>query len=120
MSVKRLYKMCPKCGCARFNIPAGACSSCGYVKPKPAAVKLPQRHPLAWGMCYWGPLPDTRETFVSWDGPGSGLYLNASDPATATLPGLRIRHASACATYATTKEAEKALAAFIAAGTEDS
>jgi ribosomal protein L37E len=31
----KLYKRCPRCGCARFHIPSGRCSQCGYAKPKP-------------------------------------------------------------------------------------
>lgn len=77
---------------------------------------LPQRHPLAFGITYWGPLPDSL-CYVQWDGPGSGLYLYPCSPEAATAPGMRIRHDSAGGTYATVREAEKALGAFIAAGT---
>jgi hypothetical protein len=82
------------------------------------ALQLPARHPLAFGITYWGPLPGTAGMHVQWDGPGSGLYLYPCDPATATSPGMRIRHDSAGGTYATRGEAEKALAAFIAAGAD--
>jgi hypothetical protein len=81
------------------------------------ALQLPPRHPLALGITYWGPLPGTRGMHVQWDGPGSGLYLYAGSPETATVPGARIRCAGACGTYATVREAGRALAAFIATGT---
>lgn len=78
-----------------------------------------QRHPLAFGITYWGPLPGTADMHVQWDGPGGGLYLYASDPATSTLPGRRISHPAAAGTYATMGEAERAVHAFVAAGTEE-
>lgn len=78
--------------------------------------KLPRRHPMAFGITYWGPLPDTRDMHVQWDGPGSGLYLHAANPESATVPGMRIAHESARGTYDTLRQAERALAAFIAAG----
>lgn len=81
-------------------------------------AKLPPRHPLAFGITYWGPLPGTADMHVQWDGPGSGLYLCPCNPQTASGPGMRVRHVSAGGTYATVREAEKALAAFIAAGTD--
>lgn len=84
-----------------------------------ATVKLPPRHPLAFGITYWGPLPGTASVHVQWDGPGSGLYIYPGDPARARVPGMRIRHDAASGTYATLREAEKALAAFIAAGTQN-
>lgn len=34
--VRRIFKTCPKCGCATFHIPSGRCSQCGYRKPKSA------------------------------------------------------------------------------------
>lgn len=84
-----------------------------------AAPKVP-RHPLAFGITYWGPLPGTEAMHVQWDGPGSGLFLYAGDPSVAgTLPGRRIQHPSASGTYATAREAEKAVAAFAAAGQGD-
>jgi hypothetical protein len=83
-----------------------------------SAVKLPPRHPLAFGITYWGPLPGTADMHVQWDGPGSGLYLYPGNPASATSPGMLIRHESASGTFATLRAPERALAAFIAAGTE--
>jgi hypothetical protein len=82
-----------------------------------SAPKLPQRHPLAFGITYWGPLPGTDAMHVQWDGPGSGLYLYHANPETAASPGQRIVHPAASGTYATVKQAEQALARFIAAGT---
>jgi hypothetical protein len=35
----KLYRICPGCGCARFHIPSGRCSQCGYTKPKPKPRK---------------------------------------------------------------------------------
>lgn len=81
------------------------------------AAALPPRHPLAFGITYWGPLPGTDAMYVQWDGPGGGLYLYAGNPESAGAPGMRVRHPSAGGTYDTTREAERALAAFIAAGT---
>jgi hypothetical protein len=79
-------------------------------------VKL-QRHPVALGITYWGPLPGTDAMHVQWDGPGAGLYLYACDPRVARLPGMRIRHPSASGTYDTLREAESAAHAFAEAGT---
>lgn len=116
MPARKLYKTCPKCGCARFHVPSGKCSQCGYVKAP--AAKLPRRHPLAFGITYWGPLPETDSMYVQWDGPACGLYLCTGNPEQAsTPPGMRIRHDSASGTYNTVKQAEQALARFIAAGT---
>ena len=39
-----------------------------------------QRHPYAFGITSWGPLPGTADMHVQWDGPGTGLYLYASNP----------------------------------------
>ena len=76
------------------------------------------RKPYAFGITAWGPLPDTADMHVQWDGPGSGLYLYPCEPSRATMPGQRIRHASASGTYATMREAERAVHAFAAAGEE--
>jgi len=57
--------------------------------------------------------------FVQWDGPGSGLYLYTGNPQEARMPGMRIKAPAASrGTFATIKQAERALAAFIAAGTD--
>jgi ribosomal protein L37E len=40
---KKLYRTCPRCGCARFHVPSGRCTQCGYTKPRPgksASTKL--------------------------------------------------------------------------------
>lgn len=79
-------------------------------------MKLP-RHPYAFGITSWGPLPDTADMHVQWDGPGTGLYLYASNPESGN-PGMRIRHPSASGTYDTLRDAEKAVNAFVAAGQE--
>lgn len=76
-----------------------------------------QRRPYAFGMTSWGPLPDTEDMHVMWDGPGSGLYLYAADPGSGSALPMRIRHASASGTYGTVREAERAVRAFVAAGT---
>jgi hypothetical protein len=81
-----------------------------------AGVKLPPRHPLAFGITHWGPLPGTEGMHVQWDGPGGGMYLYPCSPESATAPGMRIRHDAAAGTYATLRQAESALGAFIAAG----
>jgi len=78
------------------------------------AARLPERHPLAFGITWWGPLPGTDAMSVQWDGPGCGLYLYPCSPETATVPGTRIRHAAAGSTYDTLRQAERALAALIA------
>lgn len=72
------------------------------------------RHPLAFGMIKWGPLPDS-SSWLLWDGPGSGLYYHAQDPETSPLPGQRIRHPSASGSYDTLRAAEAAVFAFVAA-----
>ena len=71
-----------------------------------------QRHPLAWGMTEWGPLPDTTSLYLFWGGPGDGLYLKSGNVER------RIHHASASGTYDTLRDAEKAVNAFVAAGQE--
>lgn len=74
-----------------------------------------RRHPLAWGITSWGPLPGTEDLHVMWDGPGSGLFLAKGDPGAVELRK-PIRHPSASGTYQTLREAEKAASAFAAAG----
>lgn len=32
MTPRTIWRMCPKCGCAKFHVPSGKCSACGYVK----------------------------------------------------------------------------------------
>lgn len=77
-----------------------------------ASERLARRHPLAWGMVRWGPLPETADLFLFWGGPGDGLYLeNGSDG-----PQQRIMHDSASGIYGTVAEAEKAVMAFVQAG----
>lgn len=77
-------------------------------------MKIP-RHSYAIGATSWGPLPDTEDAHIMWDGPGSGLYFypRYSD---ITAPHMRIRHETANGTYDTLKQAEKAVYAFIEAG----
>ena len=72
------------------------------------------RHPLAFGLTYWGPLPETRDMHVMWDGPGSGLRMYVTDPTRPGAMGQPIRHPSASGTFATVREAEKAVNAFVA------
>lgn len=83
-----------------------------------SAVKL-QRHPLAFGITYWGPLPGTEDMYIQWDGPAGGLYLYKGSPETPGAQGIRIRHESASGTYGFVNQAEKAIAAFVAAGQGD-
>jgi hypothetical protein len=78
-----------------------------------ASERLVQRHPLAWGMVKFGPLPGTEDMFLFWDGPESGIYLGMG---TGRKPQKRIEHPSASGTYATVEEAEKAVTAFVQAG----
>jgi hypothetical protein len=66
------------------------------------------RHPLAWGMTRWGPLPDTEDLFLFWGGPGSGICLEYGQDG----PQQPVRHPSASGTYATVKEAQRAVEAF--------
>jgi hypothetical protein len=68
-----------------------------------------QRHPLAFGMTKWGPLPDTTSLFLFWGGPGDGLYLTSDNTER------RISHPTASGTYDTPKQAQSAVDAFIAA-----
>lgn len=72
------------------------------------------RQPLAWGMTRWGPLPDTEDLFLFWDGPGAGIYLEHG----AGGPQARVRHPSASGEYATPMEAQRAVDAFVAAGVQ--
>jgi hypothetical protein len=74
------------------------------------------RHPLAFGMTKWGPLPGTRDAYLLWDGPGAGLYYHAADPDKPgqAAAGRRVRHQSANGEYATVKAAEAAVFALVA------
>jgi len=76
-----------------------------------------RRRPLAFGITKWGPLPGTGDMHILWDGPGCGLHLYASDPERGGL-GQRIRHPSASGTYDVLREAQRAVDAFVAAGTD--
>ena len=71
--------------------------------------------PIAFGMTKWGPLPGTRDMWIMWDGPGSGLSAYEKDPEKPGALGHPIRHATANGTYQTVAEAEKAVAAFVVA-----
>ena len=71
------------------------------------------RQPLAWGMTRWGPLPDTTDLFLFWDGPGAGIYLEKG----AGGDQARVRHPSAAGTYDTARQAQAAVDAFVEAGT---
>lgn len=77
------------------------------------------RHPLAFGITKWGPLPETANIWIMWDGPGSRLYLYSGDPETQASPGQVISHPTADGTYQTVAEAERAVTAFVEAGTRD-
>lgn len=66
--------------------------------------------PLAFGIWQWE-LPGSALTLI-WDGPGSGLSL-------ASASVLRpVSHPTASGQYQTREQADKAVAAFIAAGAE--
>ena len=78
-----------------------------------------RRQPLAFGITVWGPLPETSDYYVMWDGPGSGLYFCAGDPGVAGTPRKRIEHSTASGIYATPKEADRAARAFVASVTDD-
>lgn len=104
----------------------GGCSACsgitGMATSQQAKGRLVPRHPLAWGMVKWGPLPDTRDMWIMWDGPGDGLYLYACDPeraASASSPGRRIQHPAASSVYSTVAAAEKAVMEFVRVGLAD-
>ena len=73
------------------------------------------RRPLAFGITKWGPLPSTADMWIMWDGPGCGLWAYAKDPEKRGSLGTRIKHPSASGKYDTVREAEKAIAAFVAA-----
>jgi hypothetical protein len=75
-----------------------------------------RRQPLAFGITKWGPLPDTEDMHIMWDGPGCGLFLYPRDPERRGSLGMRIRHESAGGKYQTVREAERAVKAFVAAG----
>jgi hypothetical protein len=74
------------------------------------------RHPLAWGMTRWGPLPETKDLYLFWGGPGSGIYLEHGQDG----PQQPVRHASASGTYDTAKQAQRAVEAFVSASEESS
>lgn len=82
----------------------------------PASKRLVQRHPLAWGITKWGPLPDTADMWILWGGPGDVLELFTGDPSKMGSHGRRIQHDTASGTYATVAQAEKAVNAFVQAG----
>jgi hypothetical protein len=74
------------------------------------------RHPLAFGMTKWGPLPGTGDMWIMWDGPGAGLYLHATDPCkpSQVAAGIRVRHPAASGDYDTVRSAEAAVFALAA------
>lgn len=76
-----------------------------------------RRHPLAFGITVFGPLPES-SCYLMWDGPGSGLYFCAGDPEQAGTMRRRIAHESAGSTYQTVAQAERAANAFAAAGSD--
>jgi len=78
-----------------------------------ASERLVKRHPLAWGLIRWGPLPETEDLFLFWSGPVGGLYLEKGIGG----PQKRIGHPTASGIYASVEEAEKAVNAFVRAGT---
>ena len=67
-------------------------------------------------MVKWGPLPETRDMWILWGGPGGDLVLFHGDTAKPESPWCSIRHSSASGTYGTLAEAEKAVNAFVKAG----
>jgi len=65
------------------------------------------------GLTVW-PVPGSEALTLTWTGPDSGLFLGMH----ADQPGgsmVRVDHPSADGTYATRKQAAKAVVAFIAA-----
>ncbi len=78
-----------------------------------ASDRMVRRHPLAWGMTKWGPLPDTRDMWILWGGPGDGLFLVMGDGKDGSFK--RIGHHTASGVYASLDEAEKAVSAFVRA-----
>lgn len=75
-----------------------------------SAIKV-ARQPLAFGMTRWGPLPETTDLFLFWGGPGDGLFMVKGENGAHQ----RCRHPSASSTYDTTKQAQGAVNAFVAA-----
>lgn len=69
------------------------------------------QQPLAFGMTRWGPLPDTADLFLFWGGPGDGLFLSKGENG----PQKRIKHHTAAGIYATVRDAQHAVDAFVAA-----
>jgi hypothetical protein len=78
--------------------------------------RLVPRHPLAFGMTWWGPLPGTERAAIMWGGPGDNLLYFPAGLDSATAPWIPVRHPAASGTYQTVAEAEKAVNAFVAAG----
>jgi hypothetical protein len=73
------------------------------------------RQPIAFGSTRWGPLPETEDTYLFWGGPGDGLFMTCGIDG----PQRRIAHRSACGIYGTTKDAQRAVDAFVAAFYDD-
>jgi hypothetical protein len=66
------------------------------------------------GQTLWGPLPDTRDYYLLWPGVGSRLYL-AIRPTSPDGLMTTVDHPSADASYMTRKDADAAVARFMAA-----
>lgn len=81
-----------------------------------ATKRLVPRHPLAFGITKWGPLPGAEDMWILWGGPGDHLELFTGDPARMGSQGRRIRHPSASGAYTTLSKAEKAVMRFAAFG----
>jgi hypothetical protein len=78
-----------------------------------------QRRPTAWGGQVWGPLPDTRDAHLMWDGPGDGLMFYAVSPDKPEAIGRRVEHRAVCGTFQKLAEADRMARRFIAIGLDD-
>lgn len=78
-----------------------------------ASGRLP-RHPLAFGITYWGPVPGTKDAHLMWDGPGAGIVAYPGDPTLPGATGQQVAHPSANKAYDTLADAERAVHDFAA------
>jgi hypothetical protein len=86
-----------------------------------ARAKRVQRHPLAFGITTWGPLPGTRDAYLMWEPSGGGLTFYARDPSASQSPGMPVRGALAelAKTATTVQQADRIVRRWIGAGIDE-
>jgi hypothetical protein len=72
--------------------------------------------PLAFGIARWL-LPGTTDLYLLWPGPGDGIYMVKGDG----RGGLhkRVEHRTASGVYATVRQAQRAVDAFLEAAEKE-